>query len=238
MGYQPHFPIEKYEQAQLPQNKFEIICQRAEDDKYLTFCYKRQYLKLAPEINQELSEVYEHEKYPSGELYQKLADKYQFSKLKIENWFKHKRKIDAQQGLIKFPKRKKFTMEEKEKMDQYFETNSKPSIKIYSEISKILNIKIDHIKNYFSYKRKKNVYLSKNRQCGYRQLNFNEQIQEINFKIESSLHNKIKQTIQQNCCILPYNILAQQMSQQIPNSQAIFALAQNLQRMNRICNQI
>ena len=41
-------------------------------------------------------------KYPTRKLYYNIAEKHGFSILKVENWFKHKRRNDFASGKLKF----------------------------------------------------------------------------------------------------------------------------------------
>ena len=88
---------------------------------------------------------------------------------KIENWFKHKRRMDVSLGLMKFEKKKVFSLSEKILLQKEFELNKNPSEEKYQElyvllVSSLINFLIfradnfncekKNIKNWFSYRRK------------------------------------------------------------------------------------
>eukprot|EP00828_Plagiopyla_frontata_P048046 TRINITY_DN9086_c0_g1_i1.p1 TRINITY_DN9086_c0_g1~~TRINITY_DN9086_c0_g1_i1.p1 ORF type:complete len:323 (+),score=46.59 TRINITY_DN9086_c0_g1_i1:117-971(+) len=128
---------------------------------------KRQYIKLTTSADQILMQYfnevtsyfviypYNQTKYPKKDLYQQISDELGFSILKIENWFKIKRRELASVGLIKFPKKIKFSNEQKIIMMKYFEENEKPSLSEQQEIAEQLNLSMNHIKHFFSYQRRK-----------------------------------------------------------------------------------
>ena len=53
---------------------------------------------------------------------------------KIENWFKHKRRMDVNLGLMKFERKKVFSIQEKILLQKEFELNKNPSEEKYQEM--------------------------------------------------------------------------------------------------------
>ena len=126
---------------------------------------------------------------------------------KVENWFKHKRRMDVSLGLMKFERKKVFCHYEKILLQKEFELNKNPSEEKYQELYDFFSVFINllilrannfncqkkNIKNWFSYRRKLLLKFRRKKMISKKE----QKTLEIQLKVEGD-RDQNKETMNQN----------------------------------------
>jgi len=117
------------------------------------------YVKLTAVELRTLEENFELNNYPKVEEMQKMAEQFKVRLSKIENWYKHRRRMLAKRGLFDIKPKKTFKASEKDYLISFYRKTPKPTQKDIEFIADQLGCTELQIKNWYSNKRKKARHL-------------------------------------------------------------------------------
>lgn len=116
---------------------------------------KRSYNKISFEQLRMLKGFFSKNVYPARCDIEKLSLELGLCYIKIDNWFKHNRRLNVQKGLLKYSKKRNFTNEEVKLLKEYLEGKDLLTQATYRKIAKQFGCNENNIKNWFSYHRRK-----------------------------------------------------------------------------------